>query len=197
MVNVGWTDDDNGGESASGADSDAEMADGLDADLYLAGLRSSQAAERLRRDNREAQRRREWATLSSMLAGSVDLSVVIHTLDRSTHSGKVVEVGGDYVAIESTNGIRWIALDAVCAVESPAEKPVDVEAAEGRQSILVDVIDDLIAAEAILNVTLVSGATLHGEATAVGASLFLRSPSHRGSTSVRVDAIAIIQITHA
>ncbi|MGB3412824.1 MAG: hypothetical protein WBA45_16715 [Microthrixaceae bacterium] len=180
------TDDDDGPDAATGTD--------FDADLSLANLRSSQAAGRLRRENREMQRRREQTTIRSLLHGSTGETVVAHTAGATTHSGTIVEVGLDYAAIESDAGLCWVALDAVSAVELETDNVLDTEFEEVSDSMLIDVIEDLIAAEAILSVTMQNGAVLVGEPTSVGPLLFLRNRIRRGSSVVNLEMISAVEI---
>ncbi|MGB6058789.1 MAG: hypothetical protein WBF71_11030 [Microthrixaceae bacterium] len=182
------TDDDDAPDGAADTDSD------FDPDLSLADLRSSQAAGRLRRENREIQRRREQTTIRSLLHGSIGETVVAHTAGATTHSGTVVEVGVDYAAIESDAGLCWVALSSVGAVELETEKVLDSDFEEIPDSMLIDVIEDLIAAEAILSVSVTNGAVLVGEATSVGASLFLRNRIRRGSSVVNFEMISAVEI---
>ncbi len=189
MVNLRPSDDDGVPELALDAK--------FDPDLSLAHLRSQQAAARLRSRNWNGERLRERTTIRSLLIGCVDLVAVIHTADGATSSGTVAEVGRDYVAVESGPALRWISLGSILAVESPSERVIDAELAESPESMLVDVLEDLIAAETILSVTLSSGAVLVGEAMSVGATLLLRNPARRGLTVVHPEAICAVQIVRS
>ncbi|HTO01665.1 MAG TPA: hypothetical protein VL068_13430, partial [Microthrixaceae bacterium] len=137
---------------------------------------------------------RENATLNSVLMSALGDPVAVHLSDTSTYAGTVAEVGVDYVAIESSKGLTWLALAAVTAVELRNDKVGDADAIETPDSMLIDVIEDLIAAEVTLNVTLRSATALSGEPTAVGESLFMRNTNGHGVTVVDFNAIAALHV---
>lgn len=186
VVNQRPADDDETPDGASSTE--------FDADLSLAHLRASQAAGRLRRENWEIQRRREDATISSVLLGSRGDVVAAHLSDTSTYVGTVAEVGVDYVALESTHGLTWLALAAVTAVELRTDKVRDADSLDSPSSMLIDVIEDLIAAEVTLGVTLRSATALSGEPIAVGSSLFMRNSNGHGVTVADFGAIAALHV---
>lgn len=143
-------------------------------DRALADLRADVSVEAIRRARTSAARSRSAVTVSEMLAGCHGMTVTVHLAGDSACSGKVTEVGLDYVCIESPGGPVWAVLDTVLAVSAPVDPGSVAGTRPLSGSRLVDVLEDLALTEAEVVLTLSNGGRVAGMILATGSSVTLR-----------------------
>lgn len=144
-----------------------------DADRFLADARGDEAIE--------SARRRRWAkqiieestsvlaTLHACLGNETFL--ILETGERV--AGEIFALGENYVQVRTSAATRWISLDCVIAVEVDVRVTADPAAFDASEGLLVEVLEDLVAEELPIALTLSGGTVLTGLPLSVGTAVRL------------------------
>lgn len=166
---------------------------GIDADDHdhaLADLRSELTVEDLRRRRTEQERARQRSTTTDAVIGALGQHVTLWTSTGSEMTGTVVEVGSDHVCINTTAGAAWVRASAITMVRSATDPTAGTSAGGHPRARLVDVLEDLMAAEATVALTLSGGKRVSGRPVGVGRAVIIRDD--RGFMTVDLGAVVVV-----
>lgn len=161
------------------------------ADRFLADSRGEEAVESARRGRWARHLLEESTTTAATLHASVGNEVYLMLRTGERRRVEVSSLGEDYVQVRGSASILWIRLSCVIAVEAASSVVANPEAFDPAEGLLSEVLEDLVADELQITLTLVGGAVLAGVAISVGAALRLRLPQ---SGNIAVIDLANIEI---
>ena len=182
-----------GTESLLGASQGA--AEG--ADRFLADARGEEAVESARRGRWARHLLEESTTIAATLHASVGNEVFLILRTGERRRVEVSSLGEDYVQVRSSASILWIRLSSVIAVEAAASLVANPEAFDPAEDLLAEVLEDLVADELQVTLSLTGGAVLTGVAISVGAALRLRLPQTGHIAVVDLESVEMILLNIA
>ena len=164
-----------------------------DADRFVAEAQVDDAVRDRRRRGSREQRQLESTGVVDVLLGALGQQVRLHVDGGWSIDATVRGVGSDVLDVSTPTHVWWIRLDAVHAVESDdappgAARPGD--RADQDAVTMLDLLTDLVDTAIVVQVTLRSGSTLHGEVAAVGDALVITTRSPTRTTVVALDAVS-------
>jgi hypothetical protein len=168
----------------------------VDADRFVAEARVDDAVRDRRRRGSREQRQLESTGVVDVLLGALGRQVGLHlgggwSIDATVHG-----IGADVLDVSTPAHRWWIRLDDVLAVEVGDAAPGAVRPGDGADRdpvTLVDLLTDLVDTAIVVQLTLRSGTTLHGEVVAAGESLVLTTGSPTRTTVVALDAVSAVR----
>jgi len=135
------------------------------------------------------------ATIPGLLLAAQGVHVVIGLVTGATVGGNVRWVGHDAAELETRKGPCWVPLDAIVTVETDRALPgADPDGRHLDGSALADVITDLVADRAEVEVSLLGGDVVRGRVTAAGPVLTLSVDGPSRLVHVATDAIVALQL---
>lgn len=164
-----------------------------DADRFVAEARVDDAVRDRRRRGSREQRQLESTDVVDVLLGALDRQVRLHLDGGWSIDATVRGVGADVIDVATPTHRWWLRLGAVLAVEVAEALPGD--RADLDAVTMVDLLTDLVDTTVVVQVTLRSGSTLHGEVTAVGEALVMTTESPRRTIVVALDAVDVVRRT--
>jgi hypothetical protein len=167
-----------------------------DADRFVAEARVDDAVRDRRRRGSREQRQLESTGVVDVLLGALDRQVGLHldggwSIDATVHG-----VGADVLDVSTPAHRWWIRLDDVLAVEADDAPPgaaLPGDHADQDTVTMLDLLTDLVDTAIVVQVTLRSGSTLHGEVTAVGDALVITTRTPTRTTVVALDAVTAVR----
>ena len=133
-----------------------------------------------------------------VLLGALGRQVRLHLDGGGSIDAAVRGVGADVVDVSTPTHRWWLRLGAVLAVEAvdaPASAAPPGDPADRDAIAMVDLLTDLVDTAVVVQVTLRSGSTLHGEVTAVGDALVITTESPGRTIVVALDAVSAVRRT--
>jgi hypothetical protein len=182
-----------GTESLLGASQGA--AEGVD--QFLADSRGEEAVESARRGRWARHLLEESTTIAAALHASVGNEVFLILRTGERRRVEVSSLGEDYVQVRGSASIFWIRLTSVIAVEAASSLVATPEAFDPAEGLLAEVLEDLVADELQITLSLTGGAVLTGVAISVGAALRLRLPQTGHIAVVDLESVEIILLNIA
>lgn len=175
-----------------------------DADLDELARRA-RVADAVRDRHRQAAvagRRREGASVVSVLLGALDAHVTLHTAAGvDPIAGTVCAVGDDVVELLAEGRRWWVRLTEVTAVGAATAGPAGAatslapgDPADRSTTSLEDLLADLADADRPLTLLLRGGTRVHGAVDAVGTALWLRTDRPAGTLVVALDQIVAVLV---
>jgi hypothetical protein len=169
-----------------------------DADRFVAEARVDEAVRDRRRRGSREQRQMESLDVIDVLLGAIDRQARLHLDGGGSIDATVRGVGADVVDVSTPTHRWWLRLGAVLAVEvehAPTTTALSGDPADRDRVTMVDLLTDLVDTAVVVQVTLGSGSTLHGEVTAVGDALVMSTESPRRTVVVALDAVDAVRRT--
>jgi len=182
-----------GTESLLGASQGA--AEGVD--QFLADSRGEEAVELARRGRWARHLLEESTTITAALHASVGNEVFLILRTGERRRVEVSSLGEDYVQVRGSASILWIRLSSVIAVEAASSVVANPEAFDPAEGLLAEVLEDLVADELQITLSLTGGAVLTGVAISVGAALRLRLPQSGNIAVVDLESVEMILLNIA
>ncbi|MFN7150234.1 MAG: hypothetical protein ACK4V6_12235 [Microthrixaceae bacterium] len=162
-----------------------------DADRFVAEARVDDAVRDRRRRGSREQRQLESLDVIAVLLGAIGRQVRLHLDGGGSIDATVRGVGADVVDVSTPTHRWWIRLGAVLAVEVGDALPGD--RADLDAVTMVELLTDLVDTAIVVQVTLRSGSTLHGEVSAIGDALVMATDGPSRTILIALDAVTAVR----
>ncbi|MFI5043790.1 MAG: hypothetical protein ACHQDC_03265 [Acidimicrobiales bacterium] len=166
-----------------------------DVDRFVAEARVDQSVTERRRERWMRRQFADDATIPGLLLAAQGVHVVIGLVTGATVGGNVVWVGHDATELGTRTGPCWVPLDVIVTIETERALPgADPDGRHLHGSALADVITDLVADRAEVEVSLFGGDVVHGRVTAAGPVLTLSVDAPARLIHIATDAIVALRL---
>jgi hypothetical protein len=162
-----------------------------EADRFAREERLRQAAQHRRSERWRRQRSMDEAGLVELLRSATGTKVTLH-LPAGSIAGQLESVGAHLATLILTDGRRWVAVDAVEAVEMSAPPIADAPSTTGTT--MLEIIEEMRADTAEVRIGLRSGSVMRGTIVACGASVVTRDNDSGAHVAVDPEAIAWVAV---
>lgn|GEM_PF-1407757 len=141
------------------------------ADRYVADSRGEEAIESARRRRWARQVLEQSITVLATLQASLGQQLVLILRSGERRVVQVAMLGENFLQVRTAGSITWIRLDCVICVETDVAVAATPEAFEPGVGRLEDVLEDLVADELPISLSLLGGSQITGVTISVGAAV--------------------------